>query len=119
MIRHHVKEKIVIELQRNFKINTYHDIIDVAATAAYNEGHNNIHIAFYKESLHEDFFDLKTRIAGEMLQKFINYNIKIAILGTFDNYSSKSLRDFIREANRTGDVMFLDGLETYLNMLAI
>ncbi len=118
MIRHQVKDKTVIELQRDFQVNTYHDILDVAATTAYNEGHNNIHIALYKESLNEDFFDLKTRIAGEMLQKFINYNVKIAIMGSFDKYSSKSLRDFIRESNRTGNVMFVSEIKSYLQKLA-
>ncbi len=48
-------------------------------------------------SICDDFFDLSTRLAGEILQKFINYHVKIAIIGDFSIYTSKSLKDFIYE----------------------
>lgn len=53
----------------------------------------------------EKFFDLKTKIAGDVLQKMINYNKRIAIIGDYSHYTSKSLRDFIYESNK-GNVMF-------------
>lgn len=60
-----------------------------------------------KSSICEEFFDLKTRLAGEILQKFINYHMKIAIVGDFSMYSSKSLREFIYESNKGRDIFFL------------
>ncbi|MGZ4135560.1 MAG: DUF4180 domain-containing protein, partial [Tumebacillaceae bacterium] len=51
--------------------------------------------------------DLKTRLAGEILQKFINYRVKVAIVGDFSMYSSRSLQDFIYESNGGTDIFFL------------
>ena len=53
------------------------------------------------------FFDLKTRLAGDILQKFVNYQTKLAIIGDFSVYTSKSLRDFIRESNSGSDIFFV------------
>ncbi|MPN59604.1 hypothetical protein SDC9_207325 [bioreactor metagenome] len=41
------------------------------------------------------------------MQKFINYHMKIAIVGDFSMYSSKSLREFIYESNKGRDIFFL------------
>lgn len=60
-----------------------------------------------KEALSEDFFRLSTGLAGEALQKFVNYQMKVAILGDFSGYTSKPLQDFIRESNRGKTVFFL------------
>ncbi|MBM7868771.1 hypothetical protein JOC70_000240 [Clostridium pascui] len=60
-----------------------------------------------KSAICGEFFDLKTRLAGEILQKFINYYMKVAIVGDFSMYSSKSLRDFIYESNKGKHIFFL------------
>lgn len=52
-------------------------------------------IVLYEENITPDFFDLKTKIAGEILQKFSNYRIGLAIVGDFSKFESKSMRDFI------------------------
>lgn len=54
------------------------------------------------------FFDLKTGVAGDILQKFSNYQFKLAIICDLNKYKSKSLSDFIRESNRIGRVIFVD-----------
>lgn len=54
-------------------------------------------------------------MAGEILQKFSTYNHKLAIVGDFSGIESKSLRDFIRESNRTGRILFVDNREDALN----
>jgi hypothetical protein len=61
------------------------------------------------ERLCEDFFDLKTRIAGEMLQKFVNYERRIAIVGDISRHleASAPLRDFVHETNRGRQVWFV------------
>jgi hypothetical protein len=68
-------------------------------------------IIIHKKNICEAFFDLKTRIAGETIQKFINYHAKAAIIGDFSNYTSKSFKDFIYETNKQGCVMFLESSE--------
>ncbi|OBZ13220.1 DUF4180 domain-containing protein [Bacillus sp. FJAT-26390] len=79
--------------------------LDFMATVHYEAGTDRIVIN--KSLLSESFFDLKTRLAGDILQKFTNYHVKIAIVGDFSMYSSKSLRDFIYECNNGTDFFFL------------
>ena len=57
-------------------------------------------IILHERNLIEDFFDLRSGFAGEILQKFSTYRMKLAIIGEFDKYISKSLRAFIVESNR-------------------
>lgn len=56
-----------------------------------------------------DFLKLSTRLAGEAIQKFVNYGIPLAILGDISQPAAESsaLRDFIYEANRGKAVWFL------------
>lgn len=63
------------------------------------------------ENLPTAFFDLKTRLAGEVLQKFSTYRMRLAIVGDFGNIESKSLQDFIRESNRGGRIFFVQTVE--------
>ena len=60
-----------------------------------------------KEAFSEEFFDLKTKLLGETLQKFVNYKTKIAVVGDFSIYSSTSLKDFIYESNKGKDFFFV------------
>ncbi|ABW20266.1 DUF4180 domain-containing protein [Alkaliphilus oremlandii] len=79
--------------------------LDFIATVQYQSDCNRI--LLQKSSLCEDFFNLRTGVAGEILQKFVNYDVKLAIVGDFSVYSSKSLRDFIYESNHGKDLFFL------------
>lgn len=67
---------------------------------------DSCHIALNKEAILEDFFRLSTCLAGEILQKFINYRIKFAVYGDFSGYTSKPLKDFIYECNQGKDIFF-------------
>jgi hypothetical protein len=55
------------------------------------------------------FLELRSGIAGDMVQKFVTYQVAVAIVGDTSplESESKSLRDFIRESNRRGSVWFL------------
>lgn len=59
-------------------------------------------IALNREAIMGDFFVLSTGIAGEILQKFVNYGFKLAIYGDFAHETSAALRNFIRESNEIG-----------------
>jgi hypothetical protein len=63
--------------------------------------------------LGEDFFQLKTRVAGEMLQKFVTYNLRVAIVGDIGSKlaESSALHDFVVECNRGSHIWFVDSLE--------
>ncbi|MET3037726.1 DUF4180 domain-containing protein [Chryseobacterium sp. NRRL B-14859] len=71
-------------------------------------------VIMYEENITPDFFDLKTKIAGEILQKFSNYRIGLAIVGDFSKYESKSMKDFIFESNKTQHINFVTMLEEAL-----
>ncbi|MCA0366291.1 MAG: DUF4180 domain-containing protein [Bacteroidetes bacterium] len=55
-----------------------------------------------------DFFDLKTKLAGEILQKFSNFKMKLEIVGNWGKYESKSLQDFIFESNKGTLINFVE-----------
>ena len=78
--------------------------LDVLMRAKYEAGTKNIVIS--KKLITEDFFILSTGLAGEILQKFINYGGRIAIFGDYSRYTSKPLKDFIYESNKGRDVFF-------------
>jgi len=61
------------------------------------------------ERLGEDFFRLRTRIAGEILQKFVTYKLRVAIVGDVSHYvtESDSFRDFVYESNRGNQIWFV------------
>lgn len=62
--------------------------------------------------LSPDFFRLSTKLAGEVVQKFVNYRIRLAIIGDISPRlaESKALRDFVYEANNGQALWFVDDL---------
>lgn len=90
--------------------------LDLIATVKYETGCHRI--VFNKSAVTEDFFKLSTCLAGEILQKFINYGVKVAVVGDFSGYSSKPLKDFIYESNRGKDVFFVATVEEAIKRLA-
>ena len=79
--------------------------LDVLISAEYEAGTKNIVIS--KKLVADDLFVLSTGLAGEILQKYINYGGRIAIYGDYSHYTSKPLRDFIYESNKGKDVFFV------------
>ena len=65
------------------------------------------------ERFSDDFFQLKTRVAGEILQKFVTYRNRVVILGDISKQLSESsaLRDFVYECNKGHHVWFLTTVE--------
>ena len=89
--------------------------LDVLMTAKYDAGTKNIVIR--KELIVEDFFILSTGLAGDILQKYINYGGRIAIYGDYSHYTSKPLHDFIYESNKGKDVFFVATVDEAIEML--
>jgi hypothetical protein len=76
-------------------------------------------IVINKSAICEEFFRLSTTLAGEILQKFINYKFKIAIVGDFSIYTSKSLKDFIFESNNGKDIFFVSDEQQAIEKLSM
>ena len=64
-------------------------------------------VIVHEKNIIPDFFDLKTRLAGEILQKFSNYRVQLTIIGEFSKYPGQSIKDFIYESNKGKLVNFL------------
>lgn len=63
--------------------------------------------------LTDDFFALRTGVAGEIAQKFVNYRLRLAVLGDISRHlaASSALRDFVRESNRGRQLWFLTDVD--------
>jgi len=97
--------KVIAELtDETEKIVEVGDILDMIAEIGQNDCGDLI---ICDSALNKDFFDLKTGFAGEILQKFSNYRVRLAITGDFSKYPGKSLKDFIRECNRGNQIFFV------------
>ena len=80
------------------------DAVDILGNASYV---NCMKVIIHADSFAAGFFDLRTGLAGEILQKFSNYRMRLAIVGDFSRLKSRSWRDFIRESNRGRTVCFV------------
>jgi hypothetical protein len=58
------------------------------------------------------FFELRTGVAGEIMQKFVNYRLRLAIQGDISAYaqSSAAFRDLVTESNRGRQIWFVRDL---------
>lgn len=90
------------------------DILDIMANCDYSGSRK---IIMNEKNFIAVFFDLKTGFAGDILQKFSNYDASIAIIGDFSKYKSKSLKDFIYEVNKGGRINFVDSKEKAIDAL--
>jgi hypothetical protein len=95
-------------------ITTEREALDILADAGY-QGAGSLIIR--EQQLAPEFFDLKTRLAGDILQKFSNYRMRVAIIGDFYKYDSSSLQAFIRESNRGNLVFFVANREEAIGRL--
>lgn len=65
-------------------------------------------VAVPVERLDPEFFDLSTGLAGEVTQKFVNYRLRLALVGDISEHvdASAALRDFVWESNHGQHVWF-------------
>ncbi len=97
-------------------ITNVQSALDLMATVRYETGADRL--ALNKEALDERFFILSSRLAGDILQKFVNYQMKLAVYGDFSGYTSKPLKDFIYESNNGSHVFFVSSAEEAAEKLA-
>ena len=76
-------------------------------------------VVIYEKNIKPDFFNLKTGIAGEILQKFSNYRVRLVIVGDFSKYTSKSLSDFIFESNKGRHINFTNSITEAIKILSV
>jgi hypothetical protein len=117
MMKYHKtpNDTIIAELTDDkFIITQAQDILDLIGDLV---SYNCNRLIIHEKNLHTDFFQLKTGLAGDILQKFSNYKVKLAIIGDFSKYESRSLSDFIRECNKGNMIFFLDSINSAMMRL--
>ena len=92
------------------RLQTYNDAVDLVGKSF--EDHATL-IVIPVDCLDHDFFTLSTRIAGELIQKIVQYRRRLVIVGDVSGFlaESSALRAFVAESNRGKDVWFLASLE--------
>lgn len=106
---HLIHKKQIAEItSEQIIITTSEDGLDLLGSMYYQAFDG---VILYEKNLSPDFFDLKTGMAGELLQKFTNYRVLLTIVGDFNKYSSQNLKDFIYESNKGGKISFVYSLE--------
>lgn len=115
-IKEHSKSGIKIAeiISNEIIIKTTEDALDLMGNIYY-QGFDKI--ILHQKNIAPAFFDLKTKMAGDILQKFTQYRMPLIIVGDFSMYSSKSLKNFIYESNKGTQVNFLSSLNEVLNTL--
>jgi hypothetical protein len=103
------EDELIAELMSDeIIINEVQDAVDLLGNADY-QGASKVIVP--SKNFHPDFFDLRSGLAGEILQKFSTYRMRLAIVGDFSGYRSKVLKDFIFESNKLGQVQFVSSIE--------
>lgn len=112
-IREHIQNGISTAevISNEIIINSADDALELMGNMYY-QGYDKI--IMYQKNITPDFFDLKNGMAGDILQKFSNFRIGLAIIGDFTIISSKSLKDFIYESNRGKQVNFFPSVNEAL-----
>ena len=94
------------------KLRTDRDAVELIGEAYGQEAR---WIIIPTERFEDDFFQLRTRIAGEIISKFVWYRVRVAIIGDISRHTeaSSSLRAFVYESNRGDQVWFLANIEEF------
>jgi len=102
--------KVLICTPAGEKLKSERDALDLIGEAIQQDAEV---ILVPVERLGDDFFQLKTRLAGQIIQKFVTYKRRLVILGDISGHLAQShaLKDFVFEANRGPHVWFLTDLQ--------
>ena len=101
-------ENIAVIQSDDIIFHNAEDAAELLMNCLYNDCES---IIINEVNLPAEFFDLKTGLAGDILQKFSTYQGRLAIIGDFSKYESKSLKDFIYESNKQGRINFVSTIE--------
>lgn len=99
-----IRQNVALVRAPGVLISDGQSALDLIATVKYETDLNAMVLP--KEALSEGFFRLSSGLAGEVLQKFVNYHMALAIVGDFSQYQSENLKDFIYESNKGKVVCF-------------
>jgi hypothetical protein len=68
-------------------------------------------------NLDPSFYDLKSGLAGEIVQKMSNNHVRLVIVGSFGSIRSTRFREFLNEANKGTQLRFAEDNDAALSWL--
>lgn len=89
-------------------LNTEQDAIDLITACFEN---NTYLLLMHDEVLPDEFFRLGTTLAGNVLQKFINYHIKVGVILTSEQRIKGKFKDMLAESNKGNDFRVFKNIE--------
>jgi PadR family transcriptional regulator AphA len=95
-------------------LGTEQDALNLIALCGENDTNNLI---IHTEALADDFFKLRTGIAGQMLQKFINYHVKIAVIIGNEQIIKGKFKEVLAESNKGNDFRAFNSINDAENWL--
>lgn len=107
------KSRVAIFGGEQILLETIDDAIDIISKAGEVRARK---IIIPRAIIHPDFFLLKTRVAGETLQKFTQYIQAVAITGDFSD-TDKNFKAFMIESNKGSQVFFCPSIRDALDRL--
>ena len=80
------------------RIESESDALDLVAACGENQVQR---LLLHAENLADDFYHLRTGLAGTVLLKFVTYSIKVAAVLTPEQVNQGRFREMVLEANRS------------------
>ncbi|HEY6305880.1 MAG TPA: DUF4180 domain-containing protein [Candidatus Angelobacter sp.] len=98
-------------------LGSYKDVLELIENAL---AHRATAIVVPVQRLEPEFFHLRSGLAGEFIQKIVNYGLKLAVIGDISEPTAESsaFRDFVSESNRSGSVFFLPDFDALVARLS-
>ncbi|WPP49851.1 DUF4180 domain-containing protein [Catalinimonas niigatensis] len=116
IITHQVADTQIAEVSaEEIVISSAEDGVDLLGNIYYQDFDK---VILHEKNITPDFFDLQNGMAGEILQKFSNYRVSLAVVGDFGKYTRQSLKDFMYESNQAGHINFVPSLAEALVRLS-
>ena len=116
IISHQISGLKIAEVNSNILvINNNQDGLELLVNLYYQDFDR---IILHEKNITPEFFDLKSGMAGEILQKFSTYRVSLSIVGDFSKYQSNSLHDFIYESNKGKLISFVSYLSDAITKLS-
>lgn len=89
-------------------LSTENDALDLIALCWEHDTH---YIIIHQDALSESFFDLKTKAAGSIIQKFVNYGIKAAAIIPQEASQNERFKEMALEINKGNHFRMYDSKE--------
>lgn len=109
--------RVLTVAPENPALGSEQDAVDLVGAAF---GHEATVVVVPADRVAADFYQLRTRVAGDVVRKFQMYGIRLVVLGDITAHlaASDAFRSFVHEINKGRDVWFVENEEELAAKLA-